>query len=79
MEYATVLKHTKSSLAWQRRGLQQTATGYGSKLTTEHMVKVEGGRDVWRRVYAVCYSNAASFFVMLDYKRVFVRDSDLSV
>jgi hypothetical protein len=79
MEYATVLKHTKSSLAWQRAGLQQTATGYGSKLTTEHMVKVEGGRDVWRRVYAICYSNAASFFVMLDYKRVFVRDSDLSV
>lgn len=78
MEYATVTAHTRSSIAWQRQGLQQTATGYGSKLTTEHMVKVAGRRDIWRRVYAICYSNAASFYALLDGKRVFVRDQDLS-
>ena len=77
MEYAKVTGHSINALAWQRQGLQQTASGYGSKLTTEHMVKVEGQRDIWRRVYAICYSNAASFYILLGGKLVFVQDSDL--
>jgi hypothetical protein len=77
MEYATVTAHAGIELKWQRLGLTRTASGYGSKLTTRHMVKVEGKRDIWRRVYAICYSNAASFFVIIDGKRVFIRDSDL--
>lgn len=39
----------------------QTRTGYGSKLPTEHMVHFEGR---WRRVYAICYSNAASHYIL---------------
>ena len=73
VEYATVTAHMRAALQWQRQGLRETASGYGSKLTTEHMVKIAGRRGVWRRVYAVCYSNAASFYVLLDGKRVFVQ------
>jgi hypothetical protein len=68
MEYATVTAYMRSEMWWQRQGLQQTASGYGSKLATEHMIKVEG-RNIWRRVYAICYSNAASFFIVLEGKR----------
>jgi hypothetical protein len=77
MEYAEVEKVARITLKWQRMGLQQTATGYGSKLTTEYMVKIRGLRNIWRRVYAVCHSNTASFYVVLNGRKVFVRDSDL--
>jgi len=78
VEYATVTAHADIELKWQRLGLTQTASGYGSKLTTRHMVKIEGFRDIWRRVYAICYSNAASFYVVAGGKRLFIRDCDLS-
>lgn len=38
----------------------ETVTGYGSKLPTHYMVKHNGK---WRRVYAACYGNAASFYI----------------
>ena len=39
----------------------QTATGYGSKIPTRYMVRTIDQK--WRRVYAVCYSNAATLYV----------------
>lgn len=50
-------------LDWQTRGLQQTRTGYGAKLTTPYKVFFAGRV---RRVYARCYSNAASLFVIVN-------------
>ena len=47
-------------LAWQVAGLQQTATGYGSRLNTGYKVMYAGKL---RRVYAICYSNCASYYV----------------
>lgn len=38
----------------------QTASGYGSKLPTRHMVHYQGR---WRRVYAICYSNCATLYI----------------
>jgi hypothetical protein len=77
MEYATITAHKRDQLWWQGKGLSQTATGYGSRLATEHMVKVEGAGPRWRRVYAICYSNVASFYVHMGGQRVFIQDSDL--
>ena len=37
--------------------------GYGSKITTDRQVLI-GGR--WYRVYATCYGNAASHWVMVQ-------------
>ena len=42
---------------WQRRGLQQTRSGYGAKLNTG--LKINYGGKL-RRLYATCYSNVAS-------------------
>ncbi len=47
-------------LWWQEKGLQQTASGYGRKLATRHMVKWSGR---WRRVYVACFSNAGTAYI----------------
>lgn len=46
-------------LWWHKQGLQQTATGYGRKLTTAYKVPFNGRLY---RVYACCFSNAATLF-----------------
>jgi hypothetical protein len=45
-------------------GLQQTASGYGRKLTSPHVVRLPDGRE--RRVYVTCFSNAGTAWVVLD-------------
>ena len=47
-------------LLWQKKGLQFTATGYGSRIPTRTMVKFNGK---WRRVYCKIYSNIGTFFI----------------
>lgn len=63
---AVEVKH--DPLWWQNEGLQQTATGYGSKLTTEYKVKFLGR---WYRVYATCHSNAASYWIVARGEKYF--------
>lgn len=53
-------------LWWQRRGLSETASGYGSALRSTWMVKVHGR---WRRVRVTIWSNAGSSWVMVGGKR----------
>lgn len=43
-----------------RRGLTWTASGYGARIPTEHMVNY-GNR--WRRVYCYRYSNIGTLFI----------------
>jgi hypothetical protein len=47
-------------LWWHLRGLSQTASGYGRRLATPHLVQY-GGR--WRRVYCAVYSNAGTCYI----------------
>lgn len=47
----------------------KTASGYGAKLPTSHMLRI-GNR--WRRVYAICYGNASTCFIMLNRMRYIV-------
>ena len=68
-------------LAWQRAGLQETATGYGRKLTTRFVLRIQGLTNTparWYRVYCVCYSNAGSHYILRGGTMVFLRDSELS-
>jgi hypothetical protein len=58
-------------LPWQIAGLQQTASGYGSKLTSSRVVKLADGRE--RRVYITQYSNAGTAWIVLDGERVYLR------
>lgn len=50
-------------LEWQRRGLQYTATGYGTKIPTTKVIKWSDGRE--RRVYCDIYSNIGSCYCMI--------------
>ena len=48
----------------------QSAMGYGRKIATGHIVLVKGK---WRRVYATCYSNAASHWIMVKGEKLHVN------
>jgi len=54
-------------LGWQRQGLTYTATGYGARIPSRHMVQWEGR---WRRVYVTQYANAGSAWVLIGGERV---------
>jgi hypothetical protein len=56
-------------LWWHEKGLQQTATGYGCKLTTPYKVDYMGRK---RRVYARCISNVSSLYVIIRGKSYFL-------
>ena len=47
-------------LWWHERGLQYTASGYGSKIPTPYMVK---HNSRWRRVYAACRGNSPTLYI----------------
>lgn len=55
-------------LDWQVRGLQQTASGYGYKLTSPYKIRFEG-KDY--RVYVTCYSNVGSGWFRVRGRKVF--------
>ncbi len=56
----------------------QRPDGYGSKIPTDYMIVLNSDiRKVKRRVYAVCWSNCASFYVIIKGKDLYLRDSDL--
>lgn len=46
---------------WHERGLSFTASGYGGRIPTRHMVKL-GGR--WRRVYCAVWSNIGTAYLL---------------
>lgn len=41
-------------------GLSYTASGYGSRIPTEYMIKWRG---IWRRVYCRIYSNNGTLYI----------------
>lgn len=54
---------SERQLEWQRRGLQYTATGYGTKIPTNKVIRWSDGKV--RRVYCDVYSNAGSCYCMI--------------
>lgn len=60
----------EETLPWQEKGLQYTATGYGSKIPSRYMVKFD---NRWRRVYSVCYSNVSTEYVIIDGEKIIVN------
>ena len=49
----------------------RNVNGYGSKIPTSYRVKLAGR---WRRVYAICYSNAATLYVVVNGKPQYLND-----
>jgi hypothetical protein len=56
-------------LDWQKQGLQQTASGYGRKLTNPYKINFEGKEY---RLYTTCYSNAGSTWFRVRGRQIFV-------
>ena len=50
-------------LWWQVCGLSYTATGYGGKIPSTRMVRLN---NRWRRIYVAQYSNAGTAWVVLN-------------
>ena len=57
-------------MAHHRLGLTWTASGYGARIPTEHMVQVAGK---WRRVYCRIYSNIGTLFIGRKYDGIIVQ------
>jgi hypothetical protein len=54
---------------YHNKGLLQTATGYGSKLNTGKKALVG---DKAYRVYATCFSNCASLYIIIKGVKIYV-------
>lgn len=61
--YTRVLDVVECELPHHGLGLTYTASGYGSKIPTKYKLLFAGR---WRRIYAICYSNVPSYYVILD-------------
>ena len=57
-------------LWWHDKGLSQTASGYGRKLTTRYKI-VYQGRPY--RIYATCCSNVASHYIVVKGQKLFLH------
>jgi len=57
------LEQKDAPLWWHIAGRSYTASGYGRKIPTAHMVKLPGSKR-WRRVYVCQYSNAGTAYVL---------------
>lgn len=58
------MRHHKAGLSW-------TASGYGSRIPTQYMIKFNGK---WRRVYCRVFSNSGTCYIGKGENRMIVRD-----
>lgn len=68
--YAERSELVQCLLPWQKRNLQETATGYGAKLTTSCKINFNGKLY---RVYCTCYSNSGSAWFKVKGRTIFVN------
>jgi hypothetical protein len=57
-------------LPWQLAGRSFTATGYGSRIPTTYKLNLAGKLY---RVYATCYGNAASTWIMIKGNKIIIN------
>jgi hypothetical protein len=57
-----------------RRNRGQGDDGYGKKISTEWEAQIKG-ETKWRKVYAICFSNVASHYIVVDGATLYLRDS----
>ncbi len=50
----------------------QSEMGYGAKITTDRMLQFDGESKTYR-VYATCYGNASSQWIMKDGEKLHIR------
>ena len=55
----------------------RSADGYGRKIPTNRLIRLEGEKR-WRRVYAVCFSNCASHYILIRGDAYYIHDGDVN-
>lgn len=53
-------EYKRAPMRHHRAGLTYTATGYGKRIPTEHMIEHNGR---WRRVYCCVFSNIGTLYI----------------
>ena len=61
-------------LWWHLKGLQETASGYGTKLTSRRCIQLPNGKT--RRIYIWCISNSGVAYVTYQGHQYNLRDTD---
>lgn len=75
VKWPSPLYGAEKLLDWQRRGLQYTATGYGTKIPTSKVIKWSDGKV--RRVYCDVFGNVGSCYCMILGCKVSVKGFDM--
>lgn len=70
-----ILSVADRPLWWQKRGISYTASGYGDKIPSRRVVQCADRR--WRRVYISQFSNAGSAYLLVNCRRLYLRDYQL--
>lgn len=68
--YADRAELVYSPLEWQKQGLRQTASGYGSKLTRDDKISFEGKLF---RLYCTIFSNSGSVWFETKGRKIYVH------
>lgn len=63
------VEHKEKPLFHHLKGLQYTATGYGSKIPTVYMIRFD---NRWYRVYCRIYSNIGHCYAVINGERITV-------
>ena len=65
-------EHKVCPMPHHKAGLSYTASGYGERIPTVHMIRVDGR---WRRVYCRIFGNSGTLFIGKKYDgTAIVRD-----
>lgn len=56
--------------AWMKRGLQETASGYGARLNSGYFIQF---CNRFYRIYVTCYGNAGSCWFKTKGRKIFVN------
>lgn len=68
--YAEKTELVHCPLEWQKQGLQETASGYGRKLTNSYKINFNGKLY---RLYTTSFSNAGSTWFTVKGKKIFIN------
>ena len=79
VQYAEDLFHTIESKQDDCRPWGQGVDGYGRKICTRYLVRLNQ-RGPWRRVYCCCFSNNSTLYVLVKREWVcFHQDENLRI
>lgn len=72
---AMIVAHKYADAPASCRG---NSMGYGNKIATPHLVQTMVGSRRWRRVWAICWSNVATLYVIVYGQKRLIDETQLA-